>query len=784
MRKLFAILFLTAPCFAGPVPTPAPGTGNILYRNPVTAQNQPATGVTVHDPNGPIVVNGSTVLTTGNLTVKANNPWRFNNTATGSELEGIGGTWDTPTTLTLRGTMRVDLNDYASPPHTHGNAVEIVNPLYYTRSTSGGAGRTTLQNSVALQIIDAKTSNPVYVFNAGSPLGALLYICSLDGATTGSYGPQLIDLPRDVNDACYVVLDSAHWVTMTDGVKSNTGVVAARYIASDLDVHAFNRGYFQNGCVIGQGAQFLAGIPAGAGVFSTYGVGGENSAPLDGYGVAYIATYKDGVHIENLISSIKGPVLSDAVCSHGSLLTSGSVESTGPMVENTKRVLVPSRLTSSNAGIMVTPTDSAGTAVIAPVYGSSANTITQGNDSRLSDARTPVGTALTSGNVWIGNGSNLAAALGLSGDVTMTSAGVTAIGSNKVTEAMLNVSDVTTKNASTSAHGFLKKLDNNASHFMDGTGVWSTPTATEVDTWDSVMGRGNSTSSEAVIVTPLDSTDAFDFTAGDSSTADNSSHGAQVTIGAGGPGANSINTDPGQNGSAGGVWSITLKPGGDGGFNGNGDPPGGDGGDGGDGAKIDIHLHAGGANGLASEAGGTDGLYGDTASVNLYLPGDATIAKVGGVMARKSTTTGNGTTAETEAFSAIVPAHTLSSDGNSVALECGGELIGGATKAKRVRVYYGASGGGTVVYDSTAVGLSTGTSWRLAGYVMRAGQSSQQGSFGFFTGTASTFNYTSSDPAAVNNDTDEYIRVTVQSTGIGAANNDVTLESAKVRYEP
>lgn len=42
-------------------------------------------------------------------------------------------------------------------------------------------------------------------------------------------------------------------------------------------------------------------------------------------------------------------------------------------------------------------------------------------------------------------------------------------------ENSLNLSDNTTNNASTSKHGFLLKLDNNAAHYMDGTGAWSTP---------------------------------------------------------------------------------------------------------------------------------------------------------------------------------------------------------------------------------------------------------------------------------------------------------------------
>jgi hypothetical protein len=71
--------------------------------------------------------------------------------------------------------------------------------------------------------------------------------------------------------------------------------------------------------------------------------------------------------------------------------------------------------TGSN-GITVTGT------VIAPTYGSTANTVCQGNDARLSDARTPVGTALAQGQFWIGNGANLAAAVAPSGDVSSISA--------------------------------------------------------------------------------------------------------------------------------------------------------------------------------------------------------------------------------------------------------------------------------------------------------------------------------------------------------------------------
>lgn len=44
-----------------------------------------------------------------------------------------------------------------------------------------------------------------------------------------------------------------------------------------------------------------------------------------------------------------------------------------------------------------------------------------------------------------------------------------------VTDATLSISDITTNNASTSAHGFLKKLDNISTNFMNGVGNWAAP---------------------------------------------------------------------------------------------------------------------------------------------------------------------------------------------------------------------------------------------------------------------------------------------------------------------
>ncbi len=81
----------------------------------------------------------------------------------------------------------------------------------------------------------------------------------------------------------------------------------------------------------------------------------------------------------------------------------------------------------------------------------------------------------------------------LTGDVS-SSGNATTIGAGKVTEAMQVLADNTTNDASTSKHGYLLKLDNVATHFMDGTGAWSAP-ATSVVRKNGIATRAGDTSS-------------------------------------------------------------------------------------------------------------------------------------------------------------------------------------------------------------------------------------------------------------------------------------------------
>ena len=67
------------------------------------------------------------------------------------------------------------------------------------------------------------------------------------------------------------------------------------------------------------------------------------------------------------------------------------------------------------------------------------------------------------------------AAQQLGGNVVASSIGTTQLANNGVTEAKLGFSDVTTKDASITAHGLLRKLSGTVTEYLNGAGAWTTP---------------------------------------------------------------------------------------------------------------------------------------------------------------------------------------------------------------------------------------------------------------------------------------------------------------------
>ena len=78
-------------------------------------------------------------------------------------------------------------------------------------------------------------------------------------------------------------------------------------------------------------------------------------------------------------------------------------------------------------------------------------------------------------------------------DVTPTNFNNHTIANDTVTEAQLSISDNTTKNVSTSAHGFAPKGDGDTAKFLNANGAYSTPAASPLLSFTAFRSSGGST---------------------------------------------------------------------------------------------------------------------------------------------------------------------------------------------------------------------------------------------------------------------------------------------------
>lgn len=145
------------------------------------------------------------------------------------------------------------------------------------------------------------------------------------------------------------------------------------------------------------------------------------------------------------------------------------------------------------------------------------------------------------------------------------------------TDANLSVSDITTNNASTSQHGFVKKLPNDATKYYDGTGNYTVPvgtgTVTSVSVTTSVGVSGSvatATSTPAITLTvPGRLIGRQVFTASGTYTPTSGTNGIKaIAIGAGGGGSGSgTGAGGGGNGGTTVLGSLITANGGSGSAN-------------------------------------------------------------------------------------------------------------------------------------------------------------------------------------------------------------------------
>lgn len=111
---------------------------------------------------------------------------------------------------------------------------------------------------------------------------------------------------------------------------------------------------------------------------------------------------------------------------------------------------------------------------------------------------------LTSANILVGNGSNVAASVAMSGDITISNAGVTAIGSGKVTNSML----ATASSAATASYVVLRDSNANisANNVLDGYTTTATAAGTTTLTVSSTRLQYFTGSTTQTVSLPVTST--------------------------------------------------------------------------------------------------------------------------------------------------------------------------------------------------------------------------------------------------------------------------------------
>jgi hypothetical protein len=194
------------------------------------------------------------------------------------------------------------------------------------------------------------------------------------------------------------------------------------------------------------------------------------SASLTTYG--YVVNTTSGLDTREVVATVGDLVVTNGDGQSGDTslaLATTAVTAATYTINGTNLFTVDTkgRLTgAANVTVTAVPSGSAG----GDISGTYPSTITVAKINGVTLGTTTA----TSGNILIGNGTQWATSA-VSGHVTINSSGAVTIANSVVTEAMQTLADNTTNNSSTSKHGYLKKLDNSAVHYMDGQGNWTTP---------------------------------------------------------------------------------------------------------------------------------------------------------------------------------------------------------------------------------------------------------------------------------------------------------------------
>lgn len=231
-------------------------------------------------------------------------------------------------------------------------------------------------------------------------------------------------LPKEDNNVAHYLDGTGGWSTPPGGSGiASSGGVATNLTIYGSEVNTNTSGNFTKAT----NGNFTAGTSSGATITLNGSAGTVTAATFSGSGASLTSIPESGVTSLTTDLAAKAPLASPTFTGTA---TAGTFAGSGASLTG----IPESGVTSLTSDL----------ALKAPLA-------------------SPTFTGTVTGGTFSGSGASLTSLPG--GNITAAT----------VVEAALGLTDITTANASTSAHGFLKKLDNNAAHYIDGTGAWSTP---------------------------------------------------------------------------------------------------------------------------------------------------------------------------------------------------------------------------------------------------------------------------------------------------------------------
>ena len=166
---------------------------------------------------------------------------------------------------------------------------------------------------------------------------------------------------------------------------------------------------------------------------------------------------------------VSGTLLNDSLASANIYVGNGSGVATGVAMSGDAGIANTGAVTVSKIGgtsvSLGGPLSTAGAVTFSGAFGTTINVGALTNIT-LPASGTLLNDSLTSANIYVGNGSNVATGVAMSGDVTISNVGVTAIGDNKV-----QFSQLTTSNAGTLVGNFATSGVGNLSAVAPSSGL-------------------------------------------------------------------------------------------------------------------------------------------------------------------------------------------------------------------------------------------------------------------------------------------------------------------------